>query len=419
MERPSITRAGDSYIVLWEESQIGMLFERLSDRYYGTTAELILQRVHANGSEHLYGIVQVCLTNSRSMVETAQQISKHVEGADWESLLMVACTMVLEEFRKPEKPVYLDLVEAPIQTDFISRFMPMGQLTIVAADGGSGKSFLALGLATAIMTGQPLTTRLIPHDPVGVLYLDWETGWETHERRLTGICRGLGVPKPHIVYQRMARPLADEVVNVRRLVNEHKIGFVIIDSVLPATGAGTNETDGAVRIANAVRQIGEVTTLGLTHVAKASVDQKDGRFSPMGSVQFKNQARQVWTIRRVAEPDRDYMVMGFTHLKTNDGGYHAPFALKVHFGVDAIKFSLTDIMNHAALEGMAQLNDRISDILVNYGTLTVKEICEKLADGTNEGTVRDCLNDAANNSLFIRFGAKNKAIWGARSDSQA
>lgn len=404
-----LTRLGDQYVVTWPETQVAMEFTRLTDRHYGTTAELVVQRLAGEHSTHLWGVVQVCLTNSRAIAETAQQLDRRIGGVDWDTMLMVACTQVLYEHRKPEPPVALDMVEAPARMDFISRFMPENELTIIAADGGSGKSLLALGLATCVMTDTPLTSRLIPARATNALYLDYETTWETHERRLSAICRGLEVPKPHIIYQRMSRPLTEDVPNIRRMVDAYDIGLLIVDSIMPATGAGTNDVDGVVKVTNALRQIGSVTTLGLTHVAKAQTDQRDGKFSPMGSVQWKNQARQVWTVRRGSEPGEDSMVMGFTHLKTNDGRLEEPFALQVDFTGETVTFSQTSVVQHAEIEQIASLADRIANVL-RAGAKPVREIAEEL-ELTPE-SVRAYLTNRQGKSRFRRIDMGGNGVAG-------
>ncbi len=107
------------------------------------------------------------------------------------------------------------------------------------------------------------------------------------------------------MYRRMYRPLTDELPTITKLVQEHDISFMVIDSLAPATGGDQIGADGALRFFEALRIL-NVGCLVLAHSPK-NTDNK----SIYGNVFNFNLARLVWEIQTAQEENSDEVRMGF------------------------------------------------------------------------------------------------------------
>jgi RecA-family ATPase len=96
---------------------------------------------------------------------------------------------------------------APVREELVTGLIPAKIVGGLYADGGTGKSLLALMLGTAISSGTLWLNRIVQHGPV--VYVCAEDDEEEVHRRLADICRETGVDMAalrdfHIL------PLADE-----------------------------------------------------------------------------------------------------------------------------------------------------------------------------------------------------------------
>lgn len=90
-------------------------------------------------------------------------------------------------------PVHdLDTAVIPAQSWAWKGYVPARQVTLLAADGGTGKSMIALMLAVCTAVGLPLFGVETTAAPV--VFFSAEDDCDTVRRRLAHICRALGVP---------------------------------------------------------------------------------------------------------------------------------------------------------------------------------------------------------------------------------
>jgi hypothetical protein len=95
-----------------------------------------------------------------------------------------------------DAPVEVDLVQLaesqPRPPEFIvPEWLPAGEVTLLAADGGTGKSSVALGLGVSIALGKDFCG--IPVERRRVIFVSFEDSTEVLHWRLCRICAALGV----------------------------------------------------------------------------------------------------------------------------------------------------------------------------------------------------------------------------------
>src|SRR5439155_1273366 len=204
-------------------------------------------------------------------------------GPPWGDYLEEVCWRMTQAARQGEPIVTLTgMVTSPTR-ELLPRFLYEGEPTLVYGDGDTGKSLVALAVATAVHSGIALPFGLKPARAVPAAYLDWETSQDTLETRLALVAAGLGIDPPGIVYKRMTRPLVDEAAALAADFARRGIGLVIIDSKMFAVAGG----DGAAfhepitAFYNALRLFAPAASLVLNHVTNADA-RNGGPARPFG-----------------------------------------------------------------------------------------------------------------------------------------
>jgi hypothetical protein len=105
--------------------------------------------------------------------------------------------------------------------------------------------------------------------------------------------------------------LAKQVRGLLTVIEQEKIGLVIVDSLGQACGGDINTAESVIRMTNAIRKLG-VPVLGIHHSNKQGL--------PYGSVYIRNHARLMWQAQaRPVEGDP----MGYVYLD-NEKASHVP-----------------------------------------------------------------------------------------------
>ena len=197
----------------------------------------------------------------------------------------------------------------------VAGWFPERTVTLLAANGGVGKSNLSLQLGVALVTG----TQFIGVEvkPSRVLVISGEDEARTVHFRVANICADLGVSMASLAGQmvvydmtqvdcvlwRDGAPtermqwLADSVVR-------HRVDAVIIDNASDVFADNENDRTavrGFMRCLNLISSATGVATLLLAHVDKASVRAGAGLDSNStfsGSTAWNNSARSRWAMVR-------------------------------------------------------------------------------------------------------------------------
>jgi RecA-family ATPase len=233
-------------------------------------------------------------------------------GSDWPALDLRACAGS----------------RAPAREWFIDGWIPANKATLLAGDGGVGKSLLAQIKATCIAFGRPfmgMATR-----QANAAYASWEDDAEELWRRQEAICETMGIPmaalagRLHLVsYTEEENPFLvtadDKGVRVtplgrkiERMTERHSIGLLILDNASQIAGIDHNAVDEVAPFAHwlgtlAKRNSGAVVLLH--HTNKQGQDF-------LGSVAYNNQFRSRMLLAR---PDdcHDLDVRILTNPKAN------------------------------------------------------------------------------------------------------
>lgn len=241
---------------------------------------------------------------------------------------------------------------------FVDRWIPQGEVTLLAGHGGGGKSYTALSIAVHVALGRPfgnLTTTQAP-----VLFYSGEDNSQVLRRRLARLCRALRVAPAELDGKLIMLDVSDldpalhreqrvesngrkSIVletalldSLARLVQQRGIGLTIIDN---ASDAYDDDEIKRARVRAFIRSLRtrlarpDRAVLLLCHINKSSATngKSAGAEDYSGSTAWHNSVRS----RLSLIPDGDNAAR-IEHLKANLGPKAGPVRLQWVDGVPTV-----------------------------------------------------------------------------------
>lgn len=270
--------------------------------------------------------------------------------------------------------------EPPPQIALLGGLIAKGHPTTLYGEGGRGKSYIALALATAAAAGQPFLGYPLPTGPV--IYLDWELSIEEQTRRAFKVARGFGLKTPpkDLLYQTPFQSLPKLIARLRQIVTKRKVGMVIIDSFGPACGGNPEYAQDVMSLFNELKSLG-VTVIILDHQSKLQDGQDATRKSPFGSVYKTNLSRSVIHLDKASSSPGELKVI-MRQVKNNFGPLHDPIGLSIKFDLplgepEVVQFLEGDIKNDLDFIKHQGNDERILVSLRDDGPATVAVLAQR------------------------------------------
>lgn len=290
----------------------------------------------------------------------------NTDDVDWEDLLEDFCRRVMAAEREGDPVESVGALPIPVGESYrLEPLLPQDQVTILYGDGGTGKSTLAVAMSVSVQEGVALIEHWTPRK-APILYLDWEAGRASINRRVRGVAMGAHIPRVVTIdYMNCRRrgALYSFAEDVARLVDQRGYGLVVVDSVGMAAGTGGEGSDAnesAIRLFSAFGYLG-TTVLAIDHINRADADTQSKRSRPYGSIYKSNLARATFELRRTKTATGS--VLGLYHTKANDSDLLPPQPISVAYGDQGeIRYERLDSMPVALTESLSLL-DRITALL--------------------------------------------------------
>jgi AAA domain len=380
--RREFTRQGLGYVMT-----IPDIATELSVRYVrrsrgDTVGELTVtcaQPFTRSADGHLHQAnLNISGTDARKRLATVLRERSNLDAVDWVDVLEDFCRRVLaaERTGKPLVKVGAKPVAAKGETYRLDPLLPINQTAILFGDGGTGKSTLAAAIAVAVEYGVAVIKGWAPRR-APALYLDWEAGEESLNRRVWAVGRGAHIPgQVEITYRdcRQMGPLHTFAESVAAEVDQHGFGLVVVDSAGMAGGLGSDGGDAnesSLRLFQAIGFLG-TTVLVIDHVNKVDADDERRTARPYGSIYKSNLARATWELRRKKSDAGSYL--GLYNPKNNDDDTVAPVSLQVFHDDDgAIRYERMATMPVELTKNLGQREQLIA-ALQQYGHMNVDEL---------------------------------------------
>lgn len=405
-----LEQVGDAYVFSWDGGAVQIEVERIVEGRSDVSAEIkVICNVPPHQGALEWGRINLSAMQTRASL--ARNLSERLPF-DWQGALLQVAHRAVQLRRQGEPSVSLWDVEprGPLKW-VLFPYLERGGPALFFADGGTGKSVLALMMAYSIASGEPLlgTPKV---DPCPVLYLDWETDAQTHAERLRAIHSSnfFGCDYPPIRYRRMVGSLADGAIYVKKEIDEHGIGVIVVDSISLAAGGPLEESATATAFFDAIRYL-NVPPLCITHVSKA-VNSNVNRADPFGSIFWRNTARLAWFIEAERDEGDDTTILRFENVKTNNGRYFKQHGKRVHFEnrgdpgneeLVGITIEDWDLNQTETFAKKLSWNDRIASVL-RHGPMSYQEVTEELGLGEDQqSNVRSYLSKARKKGIVVNL----------------
>jgi len=238
---------------------------------------------------------------------------------------------------------------------------------IMFGDGGTGKSYLALWIATQLCNrGEK------------VLYCDFEFSASEHRLRLQRLCGPDPLPGAQLQYVRCVNPLVTEQSRLEAAIHDHQITFAIYDSIVFGLNGPPESAEIAAAYFRSVRALG-VGSLHLAHTTKQSSQDGQQADKPFGSAYFHNGARATYLVQRApAGPNQALVELSITHKKSNVGPLLPPVGLRMTFTENRTEIDPFDVAQSPDLSSSLPIWQRVKSLVATGPGMTVKELAEEL-----------------------------------------
>lgn len=414
--RPNWKREGDAFLFVYEDYGLGVGIENLRERSGDLHGQVTIEEWHDNapgGHLHWAGL-NLSSTQARKTLADALMPKTAGMAFPWRDALDQVVAITAREWNKPEPVLDLSEYEGTTETEYlVSPLLPKGESTILYADSGTGKSYLALAMGFAVRAGIMLPNRIAATTQGAVLYVDAETTYEAHAKRARRLAGGFGIANvPKLYYRRLRRSLADEARDLRAEIARLGVAFVVVDSLGFACGDDPREPGVALRTMAALNDLGAgVTKLGLAHVTKNEASGLSAA-TIFGSTFWKASARAAWEIRKAAGL-RGRMDVAIFNRKANDDDHgQEPIGLSLEFTPKGGPIYLTDcrIEDVDGLADHLPLGKRLL-ILLRDGPMGTNDLAERT--NSNPDTVRKTLQrqDDVEPCGELRGGRGKQQMW--------
>lgn len=238
-------------------------------------------------------------------------------------------------------------------------YIQEGQINTFFGKGSSGKTLIAIQHSIKLL-----------EKGINSLFIDYENDASSWKDKLEKM--GKNNNDGLVYFDTEQIPLCEQVDKIKAVIKEHNIKLVIIDSASMATGESTSDEKYTIRLMGALKQL-KTTILLIAHQKKT-----DGEKAPIGSVQFENQARNVWNFKHEID-ENDYRIIHIacTHTKANNTYLRKdPVCYKVDYRDTEILIEEEDVS--IAFEEKLSTRKRIAQFLEENQGSTYEEIASHL-----------------------------------------
>jgi len=220
-----------------------------------------------------------------------------------------------------------------------------------------------------------------------------------------------------LFYWQCDRPLPQMIDVIRRVIREHKIDYVVVDSIAYACGGDAESSEIASRYKVATQAFG-VGSLHLAHVPKNGDTNK-----PFGSAYWHNGARSTWYLEQHGKPETRNGVTETAlkwHHRKNNLGPKEQQPRVIRFMVDDHSNRiLVSASGTVAESSKPTIEDQVRRVLAN-GSKTREELQAALPDIKGESlkkTLSRGLKPGKGKQAWLREQADRIALIDSRAQA--
>ena len=194
-------------------------------------------------------------------------------------------------------------------------YIPLGKLSLITGDPNVGKTHIALAIAAAITTGEPLPwePEQSKHEPGSVIFESMEDGYgDTIKPRLLRL--GADCNRVHVINTGL-QPLTLDDPRIERAIVKTGAKLVIFDPLTAyCNGFEINGSGGIRPILTRLADVAAQTNCAIVCICHLNKSGGKSQYRTLGSIDISAIARSVLTVGKL--PD-DEEIRCFVHGKSN------------------------------------------------------------------------------------------------------
>lgn len=282
----------------------------------------------------------------------------------WTILVSEITTGLSKVLRNKKQGYALTEIDPSPTQWLLEPFIEKDAINCLFALGQSGKSLLAYYFAIQLAVKAKIKTLFIDYENTGGKWSDWIyqiLGGLDHK----GLEECLHYWNPEQI------PLIEQFSKLKEYIKQNQIGLVVVDSASMATGESTSDDKAAIKLIAVLKKL-KITCFLIAHQRK-----NEGDKNPIGTIQWENQARNVWNVASARDMQDDKVLhMSCKHTKANNTFLRkTPIGFKAIFNTGFIEIKREDAITY--FEDKFTVPDRIIELL-KKGALDYKGIAEQL-----------------------------------------
>ena len=312
------------------------------------------------------------------------------ETYPWTLLVNQASAEIEKIIREHKQAFKMDEITEKDFTWVLEPFIQEDQINTFFGMGSSGKTMLSMYFASQLA--------------LKTLFIDYENDRGSFKAKL----RQLGANQENFIYYESEQiPLFEQVEKIKQSIKEHKIKLVIVDSASLASGDSTSDEKAALKLFAGLKLL-RATIVLIAHQRK-----NEGDKNPIGSIQYENQARNVWNLTSERDSvDDSTLHIACKHTKANNTFLRRnPIGFKIVFG-EGIEISREDAIDN--FEDKFSVMTRIERLLRQEGGMQANAVSSAL--NITAGSARKNLTNGKNKGKFINdsngFWSLNSVVTG-------
>jgi hypothetical protein len=289
------------------------------------------------------------------------------EEYPWTIIVAKVVTVVEDRIKNRQQCFAADTIVAKDCTWLLEPFIQEDVINTIFGMGGGGKTFMALHFAKEI-------AQLYGYNILFVDYEDTAGGFKSKLDRVKSLNNFTFKSNKFFYFDSEQIPLAEQIDKIKCEIKKNDIKLVVVDSASLATGESTSDEKAAVRLASALKLL-KTTVLLIAHQRKNNGDK-----TPIGSVQYENQSRNVWNVSGEPDSKNNHIVhVALSHTKTNNTYIRKdPIGFMVNFADNEIMITKESAKIH--FKEKLTTKERIRALLKKDGELTAIKIAELLGE---------------------------------------
>lgn len=287
-------------------------------------------------------------------------------------------------------------------------YIPIGDYTVLMADGGTGKTIFCCGIAATISRGKPLPGEITGNLPCNTLIISAEDRGELLKRRLAAA--GADLKKVYILdcMDSVGLNFTDKYNDFVQLIKRYSPKLVIVDPWHAFLGADIdiNRVNAVRPVFQRLANVAKTCNCGMvlvSHVNKRAQGENINN-AATGSTDFINAARSAMRVIFSEEPSEPNMRV-VVHTKSNyaAAGKSVKYTINAKGGCDWAGFSE---ITRQTLEEAARWKRKPGEIINRHieeqetNRALIEVILEKAVAGKTVNISYDELKDKYGNEIF-------------------